>query len=538
MKKIAFNKTITLLVVLVFVTFCFSGCFWFWGAEPIDFEYTLTKEEVDQALAIVDKLEQKIDEGSNFFVTRLVSNMNIKLSYIVHQYSASEILYYSDMQNADSYQKLVFAEDAYMTMREECLRVLKKLYESELQAKDVVFESWTEEDIEMLFSNNEEKIELDRAQNELKREFLALGDGDTKEWSDAVEEIYLDYVNNADDVAEFYGYENYYDYAASEMYMREYSKDQRESFRSIVKESVLPFYLEINKSYKEKRDGLSDAEYNEFINLRDGTCSPDNRYLTGYIDSYSGDMNTVMNYLFDRDALIYTTSNNAYGVAFTNYSTYYEQPYVFLGKGYQDLFTLVHELGHYTSFYHFSIGEVPYDTCEVHSQGNEWMLIKYLDGKIDDDAYEVLALGQLSNGLRTIVLSTIVDEFEEAVYEREIVSTDAFGSIMTSVYSEYEDIEEFASIEDIYNYVQRASMRSPVYYLNYATSEAAAMSLYAIAVEDGYETAQGVYTNLCLETPVDNGFLDTLLDVGLPNPFEESTFINIFNAFDALKIGA
>jgi len=535
MKKITFNKSVALLVVLILVTFCFSGCFWLWGVEPISFEYTLTQEKLDDALSVVKRLEQKVDENNNSGIVVLVSNMNMQLSYVAHQYVVGQILYYSDLSDYTAYEKFVFAEDGYTTMREECIRVLKKLYESDLSAKEKVFESWTENDILMLFANDEESNELKRRENELTRNYLALNEDDTEAWSDAVEEIYLEFLENADATSAHFGYDNYYEYASSQIYMREYTKTQRESFRESVKEHVLTFYADIYERYIARRNSLSTAELQEFNALRREKCTPDDQYLTGYINSYSGNMKTIMNYLFEREGLVYTQSNNAYEVAFTNFSSYYDQPYVFLGKGYQDLFTLIHELGHYTAFYHFANGDIGYDTCEVHSQGNEWMLISYLDGKIDEDVYDVLVLWQLSSSLETVVLSTIVDEYEERVYENEITSTDELEFIMSVLYDEYEGIQYLGTEKDLYYYVQRATMRSPVYYLNYATSSMASISLYSVERERGYSVAQEIYTDLCLTTSIDNTFLEILVDVGLPSPFEEQTFINIIESFDFLK---
>lgn len=537
MKKITFNKSVALLVVLILVTFCFSGC-WLWEVSPISFEYDLTQQKLEEALMSVDRVEQEIDEGNNFGLVRLVSKMNMQLSYVAHQYAVGQILYYSNLKDESAYQKFVFAEDGYMTMREQCLYVLKKLYESDLPAKESVFKSWTEEDIQILYTTDEAVNELKRRESELTREYLALDEDGSQTWSDAVENIYFDFIKNADAISTHYGYENYYEYASAEIYLREYTKEQRERFRESVKEYLLPFYNQTYELYIQKRSLLNSSELREFNSLRKGQCTPDNLYLTGYINSYSGNMKTVMNYLFERDALVYTQSDNAYGMAFTNYSSYYDQPYVFLGNGYQDIFTLVHELGHYTAYYHFINGDIGYDTCEVHSQGNEWLLTYYLDGELDEDVYDVLVLWQLSNSLETVILSTLVDEYEEKVYEREITSVNEFDTIMATLYTDYEGIENLGDIENIYNYVQRATMRSPVYYLNYATSSTVSMSLYSIASENGYATAQAIYADLCLETPTDNAFLDTLADVGLPSPFEEQTIFSIIDAFDFLNTAA
>ena len=283
--------------------------------------------------------------------------------------------------------------------------------------------------------------------------------------------------------------------------------------------------------YRQKSKSLTTAQKTLLSSLRNDSCQPANEYLTGYINSYPEEMKTVMNHLFDRNALVYSTSDNAHSAAYTSYSDYCEQPFVFLGNGMQNLLTLVHEMGHYVSFYHFTELTLPYDTAEVHSQGNEWLLLYYLDGKIDDDVYEMLLLDRLLTGLDIAIISTIVDEYEERIYTGNITSPQQFRAVMESVLEEYKEVEQLYGADVVYNYAQRVTLESPVYYLSYATSELAAMTFYTVAVEDGYDEAQKIYIDLCLETPVGDSFFDTLSDVGLPDPFQPITVVRMTEAF-------
>jgi len=287
--------------------------------------------------------------------------------------------------------------------------------------------------------------------------------------------------------------------------------------------------------YDTKRAQLTKEQKAQFDALRREACPADNLYLTGYMDSYPEEMRTIMHNLFDKDAAVYTQSDSAHVVAYTNYSEYYDQPYVFYGNGAQDLLTVVHELGHYASFYHFTDAALPYDTCEVHSQANEWLMLHYLGDKLDPDVYEAFLLWRLDYGLSTIATCTVLDEFEELVYQQNALkSPEDFRTVLYSVLNEYENIDYIMDYEDFYIYAQYVTMESPVYYLSYATSELVSMLFYTIAEEQGYEAAQDIYIDLCLETPIGEIFFDTLMDVGLPNPFETDTVRNIIHAYDTL----
>jgi len=502
---------------------------------PMSFEVNLTDKDVEDALAIIEELEGYIDSGDNSKIEAAVEAMNEKLDYIVHQYRVAEIKYYSDLEDEEAYNMYVSGEEGYMTVREESQRVKKKLYYSDLPAKEKVFEDLTEREIRALEFSGEEVMELERKQNELLREYLALENPESEEWIAEVEKIYFEYVECSQKLAAYNEYDNYYDYSATEHYMRQYSKEQRESFRENVKEILVPCYIEVNKLYQEKKEQLSEEQKEQFSSLRNDPCLQSDEYLTGYFDSYPEKMKTIMNNLFEREAVVYAESENSYYAGFTNYSDYCDQPYVFLGNGCQDMFTLVHELGHYVSFYHFEDRTLPYDTCEVHSQGNEWLMMQYLNGKIDSEVYETLLLWRLRYGLDTIILSTIIDDYEEEVFTRDKISSpEEFEAIMNEVLDGYENIEKVISLDDMYIYAQYATIEAPIYYLSYATSELVSMLFYSIAEEEGYEAAQEIYIRLCLETPTDNMFFDTLVDVGLPDPFERDTVISVIESFEAM----
>lgn len=537
-KKAAAHRrilSVLLAITVILSAFSLTSCNFSYRPEPISFEYTLTEQDEKDALAIIKELEGYVEKDKFLKIISTIRKLNDKQAYIDHQYMVSQIDYYSDLENAKAYETFVEAERISMNVRSESLRVLKKLYNTDSLAKVMVFGALSESQLNKLKNSGEEVTALEEEQNELFRQYLELEDPESEEWSAALAELYLKFVKNGTEYASHFDYDNYYEYAAKEMYFREYTKEQREAFRKNVKEQVLPFYLEIYELYKEKLKLLSDEQEDMLTSLRKDICEPTNEYLTEYIASYPQEMETVMNYLFEQEALIYSESENAHTVAFTNFSFKYSQPYIFLGKDCQNILTLVHELGHYTAFYHFADSVMPYDTCEVHSQGNEWLFLNDLEGKIDSDVYETFLLWRLRNGLEIVVVATLVDEYEEAVYTSDSLASAAdLKGILSKVYNGYKGLEDAYPFEDIYVYCQYVTMESPVYYLSYATSELAAQSLYMIAEEDGYEKAQEIYFNLCLTTPTGLPFFDTLSDVGLPDPFKPDVVQRIIEAFEQI----
>ncbi|MBR3785436.1 MAG: hypothetical protein IKJ77_03420 [Firmicutes bacterium] len=503
--------------------------------QPMDFTYTLTEVEVEETLAAIEEFESFVEEGRNLKIISAEKKAEQQEAYIEQQYDAAQIAYYSNLEDEDAYEDYVFAEDSHMQAEENMEAAYQKLYRSKLPAKLFVFADWTEQKLEKIEGASKEASALEQKQAELVRQFVALDDPESDQWSAEVEKIYQKYVTSAGKLAGLYGYDSYYDYAASEIFMRDYTKNQRDAFRKIVKDQILPFWNEVDKQYGEKKDKLTKKQKDQLEKLKDETCKESNEYFAGYVDSFDGELKTVMENLFVRKAIRYTKDENAHVVAFTDYSEHFDQPFVFLGNEAQDMLTLVHELGHYAAFYHWPDETLPYDTCEVHSQGNEWLLLHYLDGKMDEEVYEAFLLWRLRGGLDTIIMCTIVDEYEETVYSmKQTPEADNFEGILTDVLKNYEGITDYMSVDDIYTYIQYVTIESAVYYLSYATSELAAMTFYSMASEEGYAAAQAVYADLCLNTPSDNGFFDTLMDVGLPDPFEPKTAEKTIEAFRAI----
>ncbi|MBR2633948.1 MAG: hypothetical protein IKD31_00020 [Clostridia bacterium] len=533
------KATVVLLALIVLTVSVFSARWWKSEVQmppKMDFSCFLSEEDVAVAMDRLAHLEKLIDGGKNLAILFEAEQVYEDWERIYHGYLMAQLAYYADMEDPSAEEHFRFAEESYTRGQAEWMRVLKKLYESELFAKKIVFQNWSAGDLAELESSDGEVGELNQAQNELLHRYFDL-EWDASAWSEEVAELYLEFVSNANRIAALYGYENYYEYASREIYLRDYDAEERKQFRQSVLRKLLPYYARVAQSYRLALSNLSEEEAALLNVLTEDPCLPENEYLNGYLESYSGEMNTAMNALFDREALFCAEKESAYEIAYSEYSDYLQQPFVFLGYGYQQILTLIHELGHYTAYTHYLSGALPYDLGEVHSQGNEWLFLDYLEERIENEAvYEAFLLYRLQNGLLTVVMSTVVDEFEERVYTAaEGGATPMLRNILSDV---WEGVEAESGIRlhrsDFDAYVQQVTMESPVYYLSYAVSEIAAMSLYAEAQTNGYEAAQAIYTELCLEADPALSCREALEAAGLPNPLLWDTMAKIGDAYDSL----
>ena len=187
--------------------------------------------------------------------------------------------------------------------------------------------------------------------------------------------------------------------------------------------------------------------------------------------------------------------------------------------------TIVHEFGHYyAAFTNNDINN--YDLCETHSQGNEFLFLRYCEDEMNAALYSVIRANQLYQVYANIVVSSVIGSFEQKVYSLESVEgygSEEFDAIMDEVLAEFGKDEEIFSRVDVKNYWRSVAVDNPVYYISYAISAVAAVEVFAMAEED-YEAAKVAYSKLVEGVSAEDGFLKALTNAGFTTPFEEETF--------------
>ena len=130
----------------------------------------------------------------------------------------------------------------------------------------------------------------------------------------------------------------------------------------------------------------------------------------------------------------------------------------------------------------------------------------------------------------TIIMATIVDEFEYIVYNLESVegyTSEDFDAIMTTVCEKYGGVNWVKqNMTDPMNYWRAVCIENPVYYISYSVSAIAAIEIGAL-VETDKEAAYEAYRILVEDTKVEDGFLNALQKAGLASPFDDSTFVDV-----------
>lgn len=497
-------------------------------------EYTLTQEEVNEFHQLADECETLGLQGTDVWaLSEKMMDMNSLMQYIDAQSTIGYLEYCMDQADPTALAHYEESEAAYMGVRTRYLSLLKTLAQNS-PIKDELFSGWSEEDMKMLFIDNEKISEIQLSNSELQRKFYEI-DRESETWSEEVAYLYEDLVENNQTMAKEYGYKNYYDFASDLIYGRKYTKQQRTDFRGYVAEYIVPLYKTVNAQFETVASSLTYAQKVEY-----NAIFSNSSYLNSYMGTFNNSIRNKMNNMFTlENAAIYGTSDNALQGAFTTYIDYFQQPIAYFGPGYQDLYTVVHELGHYTAYYYFDGSTLPYDLAEVHSQGNEWLFTSYLKneeclkGNISSTVFDALYLNNLISSIRTVLYATVVDHFEELVYTAEVpVAMNEYATVMESVCAQYDGLLDVVTgLIAPFAYAQHVTMTSPGYYLSYATSQIASIGIYVLAEEQGYEKAVKAYTLLQEGIDREATFTAAITQAGLLSPFEKSTYTKLQETF-------
>lgn len=542
MKKIC--KTLAMTIISLVMVVCLSSCsiksilnvlldMAFTG--EISLEYTMTKEDLTEFTEIIEDCEKEGMSGISIVSLSLaIKQMNEKFAYIRNQSILAYLAYCQDQTDPIALANYKEAEEIVTSARSLSMGMMKKLSE-ESPIKDQIFEGFPEEDMKLLQADHAKIAQYQLANGELTRQFYTL-DEKSETWSKDVANLYVQLVANNQAMAELYDAEEYYTFISENGYYRKHTPETRNEFRDYVAKYVYPMIQDVYTQMQTAQCALTETQMETYAKLlKDATC------LKDYRESYEGPLRHKMDTMFEGNCAIFATSENALKGAFVQYLPEEEHPVAYFGPGYQDNLTLVHENGHFASMFYFDNSSLPFELAETHSQGNEWMYVSYLNtlDTIDDVVMDAFTLSRAFSGMVTILYSTMVDEFEEIVYTSETpVKAEEFAGIMQTVTAKYEGCAELFTkfgLRDPFEYIQYVTVSSPCYYLSYATSEIASMSLYAIANEKGYKEAQAVYTTLQEGIDPTLDFLPAIESAGLLSPLVETTYQSLEKIFVAPK---
>lgn len=517
------------------------------------------------AYTLIEEMRELSQEPGNEEQIRLDYDlMGVELDKMYTQQALNEIRYYRDVNNEEYARIDTELQQIYRDVVDQFLQVVrdvlgtdyredlgKHIDNEEMVEEFLEYEDMTEELQALLDEENALEQQYDQAsmveytvtvkgkewteesyqaaaEDLTWREIVAISTALDKAKNEAICPIFLDLVKNRNARAQIYGYDNYAEYAYTDLYNRDYTIEDIKSVYAAVKQYIVPVLAEVEQYVYSGR--LNDLIYMDYL-TEDYVIDVVGRHM-GDIDPALADVYQYMvdHHLYDID---YDPGKMNVGYTTTLYE--YQEPFIFNTPDYSyyDLETMIHEFGHYNEAFHAGtnlINDVTnMDVAEIHSQGLELLYLKYADevyGEGLGDTARQMVLYQI---LYSVIDGCLYDEFQNAVFSADHDMTAQEVNQLFRRLSEEYGYVYYDLGDEAYDWVDVPhTFSSPMYYISYGTSALAALDIWTIALEDrqaGIDkymelTTYGLGTTYC----------ELMEECGIKSIFEEGTIQEIAQA--------
>ena len=448
-----------------------------------------------------------------------------KLENIYNEYLKSIDTYYMAVLEADkhfNFENSAAVTSEYSTnseIFEQFTEVLIDLVDSDYAyiLRDILGYDMTEEEIEEYIKSapTEEYLALEQRETELVQQYSSMyGD------SEKSAELYLQLLDVRNQIAENAGFQNYTDFINQSVYGRDYPPEEITEFQDAVAEYISPYFTNSMAAYYMSNMAVPEAD---MATVRDrigdimGKIDPELEETYDYM---------VNNNLYDFE---YSADKNPAFSGYTVLFPYLKLPYIVTnpytnyGTDYIDnAITIIHEFGHFSSILHDPINEEKYsallqwqsvDTSEVQSQGLEVLSEKYF-GELFGSGASGARYSAFLNRVSTMLDGCIFTEFETKAYALENPTVADLNKIAAEAMSKYyaTDVDEESAMS-AWTTVSHL-FQSPLYYLSYAVSSAAAVDRYMRLSALGQSVPFKVALGLCgIENPIDEDAIKEISDI-------------------------
>ena len=349
-----------------------------------------------------------------------------------------------------------------------------------------------------------------------------------------IDVLYKQLLESEKVIASYKGYDNYLEYCYPNVYGRDYSIDDTDTFFEYLYRYGVPAYQNYNAKADNRMAQLSDDELDFAYTLLYGDAFTECfNYIEDYKDYYGGFLKEGFDGLFCKNGhynISYEDGgmSGAYQNSFSYNGSRYN--YVYFGPGYHDAITVVHEFGHYLADLVNPYSYISYDFAETQSQADEFLFLQYIR---QSDAYdfsknfgEFIVDYYIANDISSMFTCAAVNEAEKIIYSQDTYELGDLEKAVRSIYEKYPALDDMYGLDSMIKYCTDVTMYSPGYYISYATSILGALGVNKVASTD-FAKAKELYEKII--NP--NGHFDYVEGykyVGLGDPFAEDTFKYIF----------
>lgn len=334
-----------------------------------------------------------------------------------------------------------------------------------------------------------------------------------------VGETFMELVDVRTKIASAAGYDNYADYADAETYFREYTTENLDAFKSVVKH----YSGELQK-YTYVFSGFDTF-----------SCSSTQQLLS--------DVGGIFSEIspLTKEAFAYLTENNLYSIgsesertdgAYTTYLSRCDLPYLVekTDGSSSDVLTFAHEFGHFTAFHNDIYPDLLTDSgCldlqETHSQALELLFCEKAEPLFGSENKYILAQSVLTTA-STVIDGCILDDWQREVYKNPDMTLDEINDCFRRVEEEYGSAY-YPGLEYLWCDIPH-NFEAPMYYISYAISAMGALQIWKLCHEN-YSDGISVWEKLIKEGAYNDNYSGVMENVGLKTFYETEAMDEILS---------
>lgn len=332
--------------------------------------------------------------------------------------------------------------------------------------------------------------------------------------ADDMASLLAELIGLRQEIAAYWGYEDYAAFAGDFYYSRDYTPEQMEDYLEAIRRQLVPLYQNISDE---------DWEAAYVYSSEEDTLA----FLERAAKKMGGTMEEAFEAMTASGLYDIAYGENKFDSSFETYLVSYGAPFLFLNPDMTkyDCLALAHEFGHFCNDYACYGSYSGLEVTEVFSQGMEYLALC-----CSEDAEDLLRM-KLADSLCVYVEQSAFAAFEQRMYRLtgEDLTAEGLYALYDQVAREFGltypgfDPREFVSINHYYT--------NPLYVISYVVSNDAAMQIYQLEQqEEGAGLAlmeESLYTQQYY-------FQDFLRETGLESPFTETRIQAVTETFAAL----
>lgn len=333
-------------------------------------------------------------------------------------------------------------------------------------------------------------------------------------FGDQLAQVLVELIGLRQQMAGYWGYEDYAAFAGDFYYGRDYAPEEMESYLGEIRTELVPLYRELDPACWDPAYDYSSEEETF-------------RFLEGAAKNMGGTIAEAFALMRSAELYDIAYGENKYNASFETYLTSYYEPFIFLNPGLTryDWLSFAHEFGHFCNDYACYGSYSGLEVTEVFSQGMEYLALCY-----GEDAGQLLKM-KLADSLSVYVEQAAYASFEQQMYDLsgEELTVQALYDLYDRVAREFGldypgfDPREFVTINHFFT--------NPLYIISYVVSNDAALQVYQLELENtGRGLAlleESLYTQQYY-------FQDFLAETGLESPFAPGRIGKVKETFETL----